>query len=184
MDIRVAMRSRSADARANAALEEARTIAESVLQSVRDLSQLLHPSMLDDFGLPEAIAAYLKNFSKRTGIRAELTTEDVDGRMAPEIEVTVYRIVQEALTNIARHSGARRCTVQLATEGGALTLRVEDDGTGMPPATTRDRSSRGLGLIGMRERAQSLQGNLLVENRREGGTRVVVTIPPREHAAA
>jgi signal transduction histidine kinase len=179
MDIRVAMRSRGTDTRAAAALEEARTIAESVLQSVRDLSQLLHPSMLDDFGLPEAIAAYLKNFSRRTAIRAELTTGGLAARLAPEVEVTVYRIVQEALTNIARHSSARRCTIDIRATDGTLTLRVDDDGIGMPPMGLRERPSRGLGLIGMRERAQSLDGSLLVENRPEGGTRLVVTIPPR-----
>lgn len=178
MEMGVALRGVDTESRARASLDEARAIAETTLQSVRDLSQLLHPSMLDDFGLPEALAAHLRSFSKRTGIRAQFTHERMDERLSPEVEVCVYRIVQEALTNVARHSGASSCTVALVRRDGFLHLTIEDDGRGIDQRTVRPADApRGLGLIGMRERAQALAGTFVIENRAEGGTRVVVRLP-------
>lgn len=178
MEMGVALRGVDTNSRARQALEEARAIAESTLQNVRDLSQLLHPSMLDDFGLPEALGAHLRSFSKRTGIRAQLTHERMDDRLPPEVEVCVYRIVQEALTNVARHSGASSCTVALVRRDGTLHLTIEDDGRGIDRVIARAPDARrGLGLIGMRERAQALAGTFLVENRGEGGTCVTVRLP-------
>jgi len=178
MEMGVAQRGVEADSRARASLEEARAIAETTLQNVRDLSQLLHPSMLDDFGLPEALRAYLRSFARRTGIRAQLTHERMDERLPTELEVCVYRIVQEALTNVARHSGASSCTVSLIRREGFLHLTVEDDGHGIIAPVVRPVDvPRGLGVIGMRERAQALSGTFDIENRHEGGTRVVVRLP-------
>jgi signal transduction histidine kinase len=177
MEVGVALRGRDAD-RQRASLEEARSIAETTLQSVRDLSQLLHPSMLDDFGLPEALTAYLRNFSRRTGIRAQLTTERMEDRLPSEVEVCVYRIVQEATTNVARHSGASSCTVSLVRRDGMLQLTIEDDGKGIDlKARPQADAPRGLGLIAMRERAQALSGGFVIENRDEGGTRLTVRLP-------
>jgi signal transduction histidine kinase len=178
MEMGVALRAVGPDARARAALEDGRALAESTLQSVRDLSQLLHPSMLDDFGLPEALGAYLRGFSKRTGIRAQFTHERMEDRLPSELEVCVYRIVQEALTNVARHSGASSCTVAVVRREGALHVTIDDDGRGVDTKIIHasDRR-RGLGLIGMRERAQALGGTFVVENRPEGGARVAVRLP-------
>lgn len=178
MEMGVALRGVEADSRARASLDEARAIAETTLQNVRDLSQLLHPSMLDDFGLPEALAAHLRSFSTRTGIRAQFMHERMDERLSPDIEVCVYRIVQEALTNVARHSGASSCTVALVRRDGLLHLTIEDDGRGIDTAAVRAVDARrGLGLIGMRERAQALSGAFVIENRHEGGARVIVRLP-------
>jgi signal transduction histidine kinase len=185
MEMGVAMRGVETDSRARRALDEGRAIAESTLQNVRDLSQLLHPSMLDDFGLPEAVSAHLRSFSKRTGIRTQLTHERMDDRLSPEIEVCVYRIVQEALTNVARHSGASSCTVSLVRREGMLHLTIEDDGRGIDAAAARASDARRrLGLIGMRERAQALAGTFVIENRHEGGTRVTVRLPAASVAEA
>jgi signal transduction histidine kinase len=178
MEMGVALRGVDTDSRARASLDEARAIAETTLQNVRDMSQLLHPSMLDDFGLPEALAAHLRSFSKRTGIRAQFTHERMEERLSPDIEVCVYRIVQEALTNVARHSGASSCTVALVRRDDVLHLTIEDDGRGVDTAVARTPDVRcGLGLIGMRERAQALSGTFVIENRSEGGTRVSVKLP-------
>ena len=178
MEMGVALRGVETDSKARASLDEARAIAESTLQSVRDLSQLLHPSMLDDFGLPEALAAHLRGFSGRSGIRAQFTHERMDERLSPDIEVCVYRIVQEALTNVARHSGASSCTVALVRRDGMLHLTIEDDGRGIDTVAARAKDlPRGLGLIGMRERAQALSGTFIIENRHEGGTCVTVRLP-------
>jgi signal transduction histidine kinase len=182
MSVGVALRTPGTHPRAHAALEEARGVAETTLQGVRDLSQLLHPSMLDDFGLPETLAAYLRNFSKRTGIRAHFSHEDRTDRMPPDVEVCLYRIVQEALTNVARHSGALSCAVSLRRIDDHVELVVEDSGRGMAEASGGADARRGLGLMGMRERAQSLAGRFSIDNRPEGGTRVVVTLPVGAHA--
>jgi len=163
--------------RARAALEEARGVAETTLQGVRDLSQLLHPSMLDDFGLPETLAAYLRNFSKRTGIRASLSLDGVEERLPPDVEVCIYRIVQEALTNVARHSGALACDVALRRLGDDVELVIADSGRGMPLTSDTQDVRRGLGVMGMRERAQALDGRFVLSNRPEGGTQIVVTLP-------
>ena len=183
MSVGVALRTPGTHPRASSALEEARSVAETTLQGVRDLSQLLHPSMLDDFGLPETLAAYLRSFSKRTGIRAQFSHDGGDDRMPPDVEVGLYRIVQEALTNVARHSGAVSCSVSLQRSNDVVELIVEDAGRGITVSGAEAR--RGLGLMGMRERAQALNGRFVLSNRVEGGTRIVVTLPigPRPEAA-
>ena len=177
MSVGVALRTPGTPARARVALEEARGVAETTLQGVRDLSQLLHPSMLDDFGLPETLAAYLRNFSKRTGIRAYFSLDGIEERLPPDVEVCIYRIVQEALTNVTRHSGALSCEVSLRRAGEHVELVIEDSGRGMMLTSDSRDAGRGLGLMGMRERAQALDGRFVLANRSEGGTRIVVTLP-------
>ncbi len=178
MDIGIALRG-DIDPRSKDALHEAREIAETALRGVRDLSQLLHPSTLDDFGLPATLTSYLRSFSQRTGIRAQLA-ESIDDRLAPAVEVCVYRIVQEALSNVARHSGATACTVALSAGPATLQLIIEDNGHGLPKDAETRSVQHGLGLIGMRERAQSLGGTFLIANGAGGGTRVTVTLPSQE----
>ena len=175
MDIGIALRA-ELEPRVRSALEEARDLSDQTLRSVRDMSQLLHPSALDDFGLPATLTAYLRNFAHRTGIRAQLA-ETMETRLAPDIEMCVYRIVQEALSNIARHSGATACTVSLNSGGGMLRLMIEDNGRGVGLPANRLSSGRGLGLIGMRERAQALGGTFNIKPRDGGGTIVMVALP-------
>jgi signal transduction histidine kinase len=140
--------------------------------------------MLDDFGLPETLTAYLRSFSKRTGIRTDLVHEGLEARLPAEVEVCIYRIVQEALSNVARHSGAQTCTVHITRASDALGLTVDDDGCGLPQTARAGDAPRGLGLIGMRERAQALAGRFSAESRPEGGTRLVVTVPVPAPSAA
>jgi signal transduction histidine kinase len=173
MDIGIALRSDN-PGRVRDALEEASHLTEITLRGVRDLSQLLHPSMLDDFGLPITLATYLRSFAQRTGIRAQLTGT-IDERLVPEIEVGVYRIVQEALNNVAQHSGAKSCTVALSSVHDTLGLTIEDNGCSLDHAEARAR--QGLGLIGMRERAQGLGGTFVAGVRAGGGTRIAVVLP-------
>jgi signal transduction histidine kinase len=176
MEVGIALRAGDGDPRIRGPLEEARTIAESTLHGVRDLSQLLHPSMLDDFGLPASITAYVRSFEKRTGIRAQVALDGLEARLPAGVEVAVYRIVPEALTNVARHSRAATCAVIVKCARTALHVVVEDDGVGVPESGLSP-VSRGLGVIGMRERAQSLSGTFTLDRRSEGGTRVNVVIP-------
>ena len=180
MDLGIALRA-DVETRVRSALEEARDLSDHMLRSVRDMSQLLHPSALDDFGLPATLTAYLRNFSHRTGIRAQLA-ETLDTRLAPEIELCVYRIVQEALSNVARHSGATACTVSLNSGGGMLRLVIEDNGRGIDTSVLRLTGSGGLGLIGMRERAQALGGTFNIRERDGGGTVLGVALPLEQGA--
>ena len=176
MEIGVAIQCGGTSPRLAGALQEAKTIADTTLHGVRDLSQILHPSVLDDFGLPEAVHAYVRSFSKRTGIRTELQVEPLEHRLPAGVELTVYRIIQEALTNVARHSRARTCSVTLTRREDVLHMCIEDDGDGIG-GDANAPVSRGLGVIGMRERAQSLAGSFAIERPADGGTRVSVTIP-------
>jgi signal transduction histidine kinase len=169
MDIGIALRGAPSD-RTRAALDEAKDITETTLQSVRDLSQLLHPSTLDDFGLPETLRTYLRRFADRTGIRAQLVAALPD-RLPQQVEASLYRIIQEAMNNVARHSGATECTITINTHGTELQLLVHDNGCGLKA----DRG-HGLGLIAMRERAQAQGGTLVIESPPWGGTRVAVTM--------
>jgi signal transduction histidine kinase len=170
LDLGIALRSDVSD-RTRAALDEAKDITETTLQNVRDLSQLLHPSTLDDFGLPETLRTYLERFAERTGIRAQLMVA-LPERLPPEIEASLYRIIQEATNNIARHSHATACTVTINTVNGGLQLVIDDNGRGLQAS-----GGHGLGLIAMRERALAHGGSFAIESPVIGGTRVTVTTP-------
>lgn len=176
MDIAIALRG-DVSGRTRVALDEAKDIAETTLQSVRDLSQLLHPSTLDDFGLPETLRTYLDRFSNRTGIRADLLVSLPD-RLPNEVEASLYRIIQEALNNVARHSGASVCTVTVDTRGSGLRLVIEDNGCGL-----KGSRGHGLGLIAMRERAQAQGGSFAIDSPPWGGTRVLVTMQAEQRVS-
>ena len=169
LDIGIALRGNISD-RTRAALHEANDITETTLQSVRDLSQLLHPSTLDDFGLPDTLRTYLKRFAERTGIRAQLMAA-LPERLPPQIEMSLYRIIQEAMNNVARHSGATACMVTINTVARGLQLVIDDNGRGL-----KADQGHGLGLIAMRERAVAQGGSLTIESPVTGGTRVIVTM--------
>jgi signal transduction histidine kinase len=161
-------------------LAEARSISENALHTVRDLSHLLHPALLDDLGLAAAVDWYLKRFGKRHALRVDLLQERMGERLQPQTEAAAFRIVQEALTNVAKHARARCCRVYLQRLTSTLLVTVEDDGIGFDPAPA-DRADRspGLGLIGIRERASRLGGTLRLETAPGAGTRLTVELPAR-----
>ena len=164
-------------------LADARTITDGALQTVRDLSQLLHPALLDDLGLPDAVDWYLRGFGKRTGIRAELIQAGMDERLVADSEASAYRILQEALTNIARHANATICRVYLQRMPHTVLMTIEDDGVGFDAGDIAHRAGartgRGLGLVGIAERVAHLSGTLRVESTPGTGTRVTVEFPAR-----
>jgi signal transduction histidine kinase len=143
--------------------------------------------MLDDFGLPETLRAYLKRFAERTGIHAQLV-EALPDRLPSEIEAGVYGIIQEAMNNIARHSAATACIVSLNAVGDEICLIVDDNGRGYHPGRAASNRHR-LGLIAMRERAQAQGGTFAIGSLAAGGTRVAVrmtvpvTVQDSAHAA-
>lgn len=164
---------------------EVQQLADGAIRTVRDLSQLLRPTMLDDLGLGAAIDWLLRGLARRHAVQVELVQEGMAVRLAARVEVAAFRIVQEAVTNVARHARARRCAVRLENDGAALNVTVEDDGVGFEAAAPAGEGRRGLGLVGIRERVADLNGSLRVESEPGRGTRLIVTIPVlAEHAGS
>ena len=159
-------------------LADARSITEGALTTVRDLSHLLHPALLDDLGLPAAVEWYLRGFSRRHDIRAEVLQDHMDERLAPGLEASAYRIIQEALTNVAKHARATSCRVYLQRLPTTVLVTIEDDGAGFDEAEVASAGARaGLGLIGIRERAKQLRGTVRLESAPGRGTRLTVELP-------
>jgi signal transduction histidine kinase len=135
----------------------------------------LRPKALDDFGLVAALERLSSTFAEATGIRVELEASVGDERLPAELETTLYRIVQEALTNIVKHARARNVSILVVRRDGSVNAVVEDDGEGFDPDAIR---ADGLGLLGMRERAALIDGRLSVESSSGGaGTTVAVEVP-------
>ena len=186
MELLVAQRGIEAAGIHDRPLQSAQAITDGALHTVRDLSRLLHPAMLDDLGLPAAVRAYTQRFSQRHGIKVELVVEQMDVRADPPVEAAAYRIIQESLTNIARHAGVTTSRVCLRQQDSVLVVEIEDEGSGFEPSE-RSGENKGLGLIGMRERASLLQGRLTITSAPGVGTRIVAELPvraPAEHRAA
>jgi signal transduction histidine kinase len=158
------------------ALAGVRSITDGALSTVRDLSHLLHPAMLDDLGLPAAVEWYAKGFERRHGVRVELLQDRMEERLTADIEAAVYRIVQEALTNVAKHAQATRCRIYLQRLPHTLLVTIEDDGVGFD-ASAAGGPGRGLGLISIRERVAQVRGELRLETTPGKGTRLTVEIP-------
>lgn len=165
-------------------LDEAQTVTGNALHTVRDLSQLLHPAVLDDLGLPAAIDWYLRGIARRHELVVDLRQDGMSERIGPDTEVAAYRIVQEAVTNVVRHAGATTCRVRLRCGGDTLIVEIEDDGTGFDPAAMdRIGAQRGLGMVGIRERVAQLRGTLVVDSVPRRGTRMIVTLPVGDSAS-
>lgn len=161
-------------------LDDAQSLTDGALHTVRDLSHLLHPALLDDLGLPAALDWYLSGFGKRHGIGVELLQEGMDERLMPETEAAAYRIVQEALTNVAKHAQATLAFVYLRRSGDVVHVSIEDNGIGFEPASAR----RGLGLLGIRERVAHLRGSVRLDSAPGRGTRLSIELPARARAIA
>jgi signal transduction histidine kinase len=161
-------------------LDDANLLADHALHTVRDMSHLIHPELLDDFGLPDAIGAYLRAFGDSSDLHTELLCNRMEQRLDPETETAVYRIVQEALTNVVKHASAANCRVYLQRLPNTLLVTIDDDGKGFDSTSRAAGSRAGLGLIGIRERVEQLQGSLRLESNLGKGTRITVELPARE----
>lgn len=162
---------------------EASEMVDRAIQQVRSISHLLHPPLLDEVGLQSALQWYLEGLTKRSGIETSIEVRpSCFPRLAPEVETAVFRIVQEALTNIFRHSEARKGWVTLVNNEREVTVTVRDNGKGLPEAVLDFRpESVGVGLGGMRQRVKELGGELRLQNSRPGAL-VQVVIPVRPAA--
>jgi signal transduction histidine kinase len=146
----------------------------------------LHPPLLDEAGLNSASRWFVEGFGKRSGIDVHLDIRDGAGRLPEATELVLFRVLQESLTNVHRHSGAKRADVSLQTAGNHVILRVRDYGNGMPPAVLQnlreEGSSGGVGLAGMTERIREIGGRLEI-NSSAIGTEIVARVPVRARSA-
>jgi len=155
-----------------AVVTDSLTVADRVLREIRTLSHLLHPPLLDEFGLTSAIRTYARGFRERSGISVYLDIPQNLGRRAPELESAIFRIIQEGLTNVYRHSGGTQCWIAIRHDADTLRLEMRDDGTGLRKdaldGLEKGAPAFGVGLSGMRERARQLGGHLEIESTASG----------------
>jgi signal transduction histidine kinase len=169
------------DSPLRAELREVNEIAQNTLDNVRTLSQALHPVMLDEAGLEATLDWYIPTVERQTGIDISYEKSGPPFNLDGSASIHIYRIVQEALNNVARHSGARRAWVRMSFVSDALKVEVEDHGSGLQNGPAR----HGIGLVAMRERAQLLGGSLVLSRPAAGGVLVRLTVPKErpEHNA-
>ena len=153
------------------------SIAENALNVVRDLALLLRPSMLDDFGLVPALNWHAREMTKRTGLNVRVTADPASGDLPDEHKTCIYRLVQEALNNAARHASARNLQVAVKNQSDRVIFSVQDDGSGFDKA-----SVRGLGLLGMEERVRRLGGTFRIDSQLGRGTTISAELPLPEMA--
>jgi len=159
---------------------DSQAILRQVVTEIRTLSHLLYPPLLDEGGLPVALQCYVEGLSQRSHLKIDLRTSSEFGRLDRELETTIFRIVQECLTNIHRHSGSSMASIALARDGGRIMLTIRDEGKGidwelggvrepLPPGL-------GVGLRGIAERVRELHGEFRMRSA-SPGTLVQVTLP-------
>src|SRR5205823_6839278 len=149
---------------------DASQLVDRAIQQVRTISHLLHPPLLDEVGLISALRWFLEGLNQRSGIEIQLDVQPKDlGRLKPDVETAIFRIVQEALTNMFRHSGARHGQVGVVAQNGNITVTVSDDGKGIDDDVMQLRpESVGVGIGGMRQRVAELGGTLRLVNANPG----------------
>ena len=162
-------------------LGELRSITASLLDEVRRLAWGLRPSVLDDLGLTPALERYTADYTRVYGIAVDVHAPDLATRLPAEVETALYRIAQEALTNVLKHAAAKAVSLVVQRESSAVHLTVEDDGRGFDnDALLQAPAGKGLGLLDIRERAALLNGSVTLESRQGSGTTIHVCIPLRE----
>ena len=154
-------------------LAETKALANQAMEELLMLARQLRPTALDDLGLHAALAGHVKELGRRGKVNATFESSGDFSGLPTDVQLVVYRVAQEAMSNAAQHSGAERVDVKLARQGDRVELTVADDGSGF----TFDQAARGLGIAGMRERALLVGGDMQVESRLDSGTRVRLTVP-------
>jgi len=168
------------------AVEESLRLVNELSKDLRTISHLLHPPLLDEVGLSSALRLFLEGFTERSEIKVDFAFPDDFGRLSQDSETAVFRVVQECLTNVHRHSGSSVAKIRVARSNGHVRVEVEDRGKGIPPEKRAAMDSVGMpgvGIRGMRERLRQLGGNLEIKSNGEGTLVVAqlpVTVPPRQ----
>jgi len=160
-------------------LTEASWLAEQTLEQIRELSLNLRPPILDDLGLIPTLRWYIKQYANRVDIKTEFKTNGLEDRLAPEVETTLYRVIQEALTNVARHAQASIVRLHLQRKQSSVVALIQDNGQGFDVAKILDQEGlpTGTGLLGIRERVTLLGGKFNVRSQPGHGTQLTVAIP-------
>ena len=162
-------------------VEDCRSLAEQLNQEIRTTSYLLHPPMLDEIGLAASLSWYVNGFAQRSGIEIDLDVTAKLDRLPRDMELVVFRLVQECLTNIHRHSGSKSANIRLTLDNGEISLEISDRGKGIPPKRLAELQARGsgVGIRGMRERVRQFQGRMHIAS--DGsGTKFSFIIPLAE----
>jgi signal transduction histidine kinase len=159
-------------------VEESQQLVQMLHQELRTTSYLLHPPLLDEAGVSSAIGWYVQGVSERSGIAIDFDISKEFGRLPRELELVVFRVVQESLTNIHRHSGSKRASIRIARAPKAITMDIEDSGKGISREhlAAVQAGASGFGIRAMRERLRPFGGELEISSC-EAGTRVLVSIP-------
>ena len=155
-------------------LDDCLDLVDGAVRNVREISQLLHPTVLDDFGLESSLRWLAERFTERTRIEVDYVS-NFPGRVSPETETHLFRIAQEALTNVARHSGATKAKIELRTNGDDVHLLIEDNGSGIQEEEAD--SSHGMGMVGMRARARNVGGELRIRTAPGQGVQIEISVP-------
>jgi signal transduction histidine kinase len=156
--------------------EQARSIVDDVIATVRRLSFDLRPADLDQFGLLPALLGLFERYTAQTGILVDFKHRDIDRRFAPKIETAAYRVVQEALTNAARHASVAGITVRFWMQGNKLHLQIDDRGRGFNPDAVM-KVARSSGLFGMSERIALVGGRMTIDSAPGAGTTITAELP-------
>lgn len=156
-------------------LDGVRALVAQTLDGVHNLAVELRPSALDDLGLAAALRRYVQDYQARYPVEVDLVMMGLEERLPPSVETAVYRIIQESLTNIARHAQAETASVLVEQRNGRIRAIVEDDGVGFDEQMARKNGR--LGLYGMRERAELLNGTVTIEAEPGQGTSIFVEVP-------
>jgi signal transduction histidine kinase len=165
--------------RTNSAVIDSENLVQQMSTEVRTISHLLHPPLLDEAGLPSAVRWYCDGFSQRSKIEVDLDCPSDFGRLPRDVETAIFRLVQECLTNIHRHSGSTTATIHLRHEENGVVVRVRDSGKGIPTEKLDEMKlpgTAGVGLTGMRERVRQLGGTLTIHSNHHG-TKIAARIP-------
>jgi signal transduction histidine kinase len=153
-------------------------LVQQLTKEIRTTSYLLHPPLLDENGLPAALSWYIRGLTERSGLDIAFNISEEFGRLPRDMELVVFRLVQECLTNIHRHSGSQSAAIQITRDPDRVLIEVRDQGKGIAPEKLAQIQSKGsgVGIRGMRERLRQFQGELIIDSN-SNGTTVVVTIP-------
>jgi len=160
-------------------IDDTKNLLDATMAEARRIAYNLMPSVLDDFGLVPALQMLCEQFSQRTSINVEYHAHGLTERLEPTLEVSLYRIVQEALNNIAKHAEASDASVQVVRHAGGIRLTIEDSGKGFDVSSLSSaaQGDRGMGLVSIRERAASFEGTVMIDSAPNSGTTIVVEIP-------
>jgi two-component system sensor histidine kinase NreB len=157
-----------------------RAMTVATLDAVHRLALELRPAALDELGLVPALRTYTRDYAKQHGLKVEFHAQELGERLPPEVELALYRVVQEALTNVAKHARAHSVWVSLELRNGVMVATVEDDGQGFDQTELRRSRGLGLGLFGMQERLAAIGGRLSVEGAPRAGSRIIAEAPVGE----